>query len=67
MIDFNFTVMNEKSHLLDDVQRFCNRNRWFSRRYDTKDGWIFNFEFSNDQAFEETKSEISRLFPTLYI
>lgn len=61
------TISNENKHLLEKFIGFCNKNRWYTGMISTKDGWIFSFEFSNNKYYEETKSEISRLFPTLFL
>jgi hypothetical protein len=63
---FQFTVPKSKEAYLPQIEQFVHSSSAKVRSTSTKDGTIFNLEFSIDGASERFKGELSKKFPDLY-
>lgn len=65
-MEYSITIPNESEKFLESFDKIVQRFGLHPKYFDTKDGFIYEFTFSNLKTFEIFKETVSRELPNLF-
>jgi len=66
MYDYSMTVPVENERYIDKLRIFAKQTNRLTDYIETKDGFVFMFEFESAQEQESFKREVDMRFPNLF-
>jgi len=67
MHDYTMTIPQSSEKYIEKFKGFAQSTGCLTEYIQTKDAFIFNFEFENLIEQERFKKEVAKLFPSLYL